>query len=172
MLSTTASPELCSNGFQDAGVPSRKTAAGHGPHNRLQSAGSPAKSNKAPCLTSSPHPPLSLNSDDSEKLKQLLIDLSKDPKYASHRSTLRMAADQVRVTAFGYNRATTKRKIMKLVEEFHQLEIEDLVDETKIAENEIRAALLELTDEGKLKPGRRRRWQEPGKHYNAIFYLV
>jgi hypothetical protein len=182
---TTNSTALSSlrNNELDAGVPSRKTAIGNRSHTRLQAAGLPvpANSNKSPRLTSSPHPPFSspaaglqrlVNSADSDDLKQLLLDLSKDPRFASHRSTLRLAADQVRIKAFGYNRETTKRKILKLIKEFECIEIEDLVDETNIDDREIKSALIELIEDGKVKEGKRRRWQEPGKHYNPVFYLM
>jgi hypothetical protein len=116
-----------------------------------------------------PHPPQSL---DDEWLKQHLLSLSKHPELAAHRSTLRSAADRVREKAFGYNRATTKRKILKLVKEYFCLELEDIVDETRIAEKEVKAAIAELLADGKLKKGRRRRWQEPGKHFNDTYELV
>jgi hypothetical protein len=167
---TTALPALFNNDIQDAGrVPSRKTAAGQRPQHRLPN------SNTTPCLTSSPHPILSINTngtENAEQLKQLLLNLADDPQFAIHRKTLRSAADSVRIEAFGYNRATTKKKILKLLQEFHCLELEDLTDETGIAETEIREALLELVNEHKIEHGRRRRWQEPGKHYNAIFVLT
>lgn len=92
-----------------------------------------------------------------------------------------MAADSVRVKAFGYNRQTTRRKIMKLLIEFHRLEIEDLTDETKIPEKEIKAAISELVAMGSVKhgekfyrvqEGKRRRWQEPGKHYNKLYEAI
>ena len=103
------------------------------------------------------------------KLKAILLELSLAPEYDQFRSILRAAADSVREKAFGYNRKTTCKKILKLLAEFVCLEITDIADETKICEKEIRAALDELIDEGKVERGRRRRWQEPGKHYNEIF---
>lgn len=119
------------------------------------------------------HPPLiseaSASSEPAEKLKQLLIELSRQPEHASFRSILRSAADSVREKAFGYNRKTTRKKILKLLSEFSCLEIVDITDETRISENEVRAALEELIAEGLAVRGRRRRWQEPGKHYNEIF---
>lgn len=127
-----------------------------------------------PCLHETAlasHPGLSFP-NDSNGLKQLLLELSKRPEFAVHKSTLRSAADRVREIAFGYNRETTKRKIMKLLQEFHQLEIDDLTDETRIAEKEIRAGLAELIAAGRVKLGHRRRWQEPGKHYNELFLWV
>lgn len=127
-----------------------------------------------PCLTdnATTSHPVSSFPNDSQGLKQLLLELSKRPELAVHKSTLRSAANRVRETAFGYNRSATKKKILKLLQEFYQLEIDDLTDETKIAEKEIRAGLEELIAAGRVKRGHRRRWQEPGKHYNELFLWV
>jgi hypothetical protein len=178
---TTAISPICSNDFQDAGVPSRKNAAGQRPQHRLPKVATAhvaAKSNKSPRQTNLPHPSLStlvINTNgtaNADKLKNLLLELSKDPDHVQFKTILRLAADEVRVKAFGYNRQTTKRRIIKLLEEFQCLEIEDFVDETGIDTREIKSALVELVEELKIKEGRRRRWQEPGKHYNPIFELV
>jgi DNA-binding transcriptional ArsR family regulator len=98
--------------------------------------------------------------------------LSRRPENSKYKRTLRRAADEIREKAFGYNRQTTRRKILKLLSEFHICEIDDFTCETGIAEPEIRAALAELAAENKIKIGRRRRWQEAGKHYNEIFELA
>jgi hypothetical protein len=120
------------------------------------------------------HPILNSSAAESpaERLKNLLLSLSRDPENKAYKAILRSAADNVRHTAFGYNRATTKRKIVKLLEEFHCLELVDITDETGITETEIKAALSDLITEGKVVPGKRRRWQEPGKHYNEIYELA
>jgi hypothetical protein len=167
---------ICSNQIQDAGALARKNAAGK---SRRTGYKKQTHQLKTPSHNPDvPHPEistLSINTSgtaNAEKLKGLLLELSKDPEHAQFKSILRLAADQVRITAFGYNRSTTKKKIIRLLEEFHCLEIEDIADETAIDEREIRAALLELVNEGRIKHGKRRRWQEPGKHYNDIFYLA
>lgn len=119
------------------------------------------------------HPPLNSSAAESpaDRLKNLLLSLSRDPENKAYKSILRAAADSVRHTAFGYNRATTKRKILKLLEEFTCLEVVDITDETGIAESEVKAALIELVADGKAVLGKRRRWQEPGKHYNEIYEI-
>jgi hypothetical protein len=106
------------------------------------------------------------------RLKQLLLDLSKDEEYKDFRSILRVAADTVRQKAFGYNRSVTKRKILKLLAEYFTLEIVDIVDETGISEKEIKAAIADLIKENAIVEGERRRWQEVGKHYNKIYELA
>ncbi|MBX3288431.1 MAG: hypothetical protein KF855_03705 [Acidobacteria bacterium] len=110
--------------------------------------------------------------DSALHLRDHLIALAQKPENSSFKSILRSAAESIRVTAFGYNRATTKRKILRLLKEFHCLEILDIVDETNIKDSEIKAALAELVCESKIRLGKRRRWQEPGKHYNEIYELV
>ena len=105
------------------------------------------------------------------KLKQLLIDLSKDEEHQDFRSILREAADRVRQKAFGFNRIVTKRKIINLIREFEICEMEDFLVELKLPKKEIKSALDELLKEEKVIEGNRRRWQEPGKHYNLIYSL-
>jgi acetate kinase len=109
--------------------------------------------------------------DTAARLKQLLLDLSKEEDYKDFRSIIRAAADSVREKAFGYNRSVTKRKILKLLAEFFALELDDITFETGIGEKEIKAALDDLIKENKIVEGRRRRWQEAGKHYNPIYEL-
>jgi hypothetical protein len=108
----------------------------------------------------------------AEELKKLLLDMAAKPEYAPYQKTLRAAAGEVKIAAFGYNRGTTRKRILKLLAEYEQLEIDDLTSETRIAEKEIRAAIEELIAERKIIRGKRRRWSEPGKHYNDIYLLV
>lgn len=127
-----------------------------------------------PSNTRLPHPLFtSAKAADSpaDHLKDLLLSLSKDPQNEAFRSILRRAADSIREKAFGYNRAVTKKKILKLLGEFECLELEDFVDETHIRKAEVAAAIDELISEEKILRMQRRRWQEPGKHYNDIYYL-
>lgn len=110
--------------------------------------------------------------DRAARLKQLLFDLSKEEEYKDFRAILRSAADSVRQKAFGYNRQVTKRKILKLLAEYFVLELDDITDETGIAEKEVKAAIADLIKDNKIVEGKRRRWQEVGKHYNLTYELV
>jgi hypothetical protein len=112
------------------------------------------------------------NTERAARLKALLLDLSKEEDFRDFRSIIRAAADSVREKAFGYNRQVTKRKILKLLDEYFVLELDDITDETRISEKEIKAALNDLIQENKIREGKRRRWQEVGKHYNPTFELV
>jgi predicted Rossmann fold nucleotide-binding protein DprA/Smf involved in DNA uptake len=108
-------------------------------------------------------------------LKQNLLDLSRLPENKPFKSSLRQAADSIRNTAFGFNREVTKKKIIKLLDAenggYDCLEIDDFIDETGLPETELRPALIELEKAGKIEADKRRRWQEPGKHYNDIWRL-
>lgn len=130
--------------------------------------------NQPPSNTGLSHPPFSKQAvvSSADELKKLLLSLSKDPKNSQFKSILRNAADSVRETAFGYNRSVTKKKILKLLGEFDCLELDDLIDETKIKSAELSAALEQLITSGHVLKGKRRRWQEPGKHFNDVFYLI
>ncbi len=110
-------------------------------------------------------------SERAARLKQLLLDLSKEEANRDFRAILRDAAASVREKAFGFNRAVTKKRILKLLGEFECCEIDDFTDELGLPEKEIRAALADLLKEEKICEGRRRRWQEAGKHYNQTFEL-
>lgn len=105
------------------------------------------------------------------RLKQLLLDLSKEEENKDFRTILRDAAASIREKAFGYNRAVTKKKILKMLNEFELCEIADFTDEFKMPEREITEALDDLLKENKICEGQRRRWQELGKHYNRTFEL-
>ena len=111
------------------------------------------------------------NNSRAQKLKQLLLDLSKEEENTDFRSILRDAADKIRTKAFGFNRAVTKRKIINLIREYEICEMDDFLDEFKLPKKEILAALDELQNDGKIIVGKRRRWQEAGKHYNLIYRL-
>ncbi len=127
-----------------------------------------------PSNTRLSHPPFTSElaaESPADQLKRLLLSLSKEPQNSEFRTILRSAADSVREKAFGYNRSVTKKKILKLLGEFDCLELEDLVDETRIKSVELAGALEDLITEAKIIRGKRRRWQEPGKHYNDIYYL-
>lgn len=106
-----------------------------------------------------------------KELKDLLLNLAKEQKYKNFGSLLRSTANQVREKSEGYNRKVTKNKIIKLLREFEQCELIDFTDETGIAAKEIKEALQELTKEGIVGSKLRRRWQEPGKHFNEIYFL-
>ncbi len=110
-------------------------------------------------------------SERAARLKQLLLDLSKEEDNKDFRTILRDAASSIREKAFGYNRAVTKKRILKLLSEFELCEIADFTDELNLPEKEIRAALDDLLKAEKISEGKRRRWQEPGKHYNQTFEL-
>ena len=112
-----------------------------------------------------------LNNSRAAKLKQLLLDLSKDEEHQDFRSILREAADRVRQKAFGFNRSVTKRKILNLIREFEICEMDDFLDELKLPKKEIAAALDELEAEKKILVGKRRRFQEAGKHFNLIYKI-
>jgi hypothetical protein len=104
-------------------------------------------------------------------LKQLLLDLSKASHLTPFARILREAAENVRTQAFGYNRAVTRKKILKALSEFDCLEMDDLVDETRLPEVELLMALEELIVENVVTTDLRRRWQEPGRHYNVLYLL-
>lgn len=112
------------------------------------------------------------SADRPERLKKLLLDLSKRDEFKQDFGTiLREAADKIREKAFGYNREVTKRKIVNLIREFEICEMDDFLDEFKLPKKEIDGALDDLISEQKIVTGQRRRWQEAGKHYNTTYEL-
>lgn len=124
----------------------------------------------SPHVTTRQHPILKAEAA-AILLKQILSDLADKPEYRQFRTILKTASEAVREKAFGYNRRTTRRRILKLLSEFHCLELTDITDETRLPEREVREALDEIIASGEISRGKRRRWQEPGKHYNDIFEL-
>ena len=65
------------------------------------------------------------------RLKQTPPELAEDENYKEFRSIIRATADSVRKKAFGHNRAVTKREILRLLDEFFVLELDDITDETR-----------------------------------------
>ena len=130
-------------------------------------------------MNSALNPPVSAHlqqpdssSSRAQKLKQLLLDLSNEKENTDFRSILREAAERIRTKSFGFNRAVTKRKIVNLIREFEICEMDDFLFEFKLPKAEITDALGELIAEEKIVEGKRRRWQEAGKHYNLIYKLA
>ena len=110
--------------------------------------------------------------ENAAQLKQFLLSLSKQEENKEFRGILRAAADKIREKAFGVNRSVVKRKIITLLREFDLCEMDDFLDEIKVSRKDITFALEELTAEGRIEIGQRRRYQEVGKHYNTTYQII
>ncbi len=110
--------------------------------------------------------------ENAAQLKQFLLSLSKQEENKEFRGILRAAADKIREKAFGVNRSVVKRKIISLIREFEHCEMDDFLDEIKASRKDITFALEELTAEGRIEIGQRRRYQEVGKHYNTTYQII
>lgn len=109
---------------------------------------------------------------NAAQLKQFLLDLSKRDENKEFRGILRQASDRIREKAFGVNRAVVKRKIVNFLRTYELGEMDDFLDEIKVSKKEIVMALDELLKGGTIETGQRRRWQEPGKHFNTTYQLT
>jgi hypothetical protein len=110
--------------------------------------------------------------ENADRLKQTLLELSRAEENRYFQSVLLAAATAVRETTHGVNPNSARNKIVKLFQEFTSLEMDDLTDETKLAEADIRKVLAKLVDENLIVEGKRRRWQEAGKHYNELWEWI
>lgn len=110
--------------------------------------------------------------ENADKLKQTLLELSRQDENRYFQSVLLAAATAVREQTHGVNVVSARNKIVKVFQEFKSLEIDDLTDETKLSEADIRKVLTKLLDENLIIEGKRRRWQEAGKHYNELWEWI
>ncbi|MCD9186743.1 MAG: hypothetical protein LUM44_09935 [Pyrinomonadaceae bacterium] len=137
-----------------------------------------------PCLTPSQnsilHP--NFNPEDSEKdraqkLKNFLVELSKQPEVTEYRSIIRKAADAIREKAFGISDRKVESKLTEAFEEYFNgenyifVEMSDLIELTGLREKEIEPILTKMISKGVVETSQRRRWNEPGKHYNDLYRL-
>jgi len=118
-----------------------------------------------------------LTDEKAKKLHRLLLDLSKDESEKELRSIVRQTADFFREKFYGKTDAQIRTAIIEVLkdyfdgETYNPLEIDNLAEETGIKEDKLLPVLEKMVAEGILLQGRRRRYQEPGKHYNPIYKL-
>ncbi|MBS1797824.1 MAG: hypothetical protein JSS81_28645 [Acidobacteria bacterium] len=115
--------------------------------------------------------------DKARKIHRLLLDMARDESEKEVKSVIRKTADFFRENFFGKTRAQIKAAIVSVLEDYcdgqeaHPVEINNLAELTGIREKELKPALSELAGEKKILVGRRRRFNEPGEHYNLIYKL-
>lgn len=115
--------------------------------------------------------------EKARQLHRLLLDLSKDESEKELRSAIRQTSDFFREKFFGLSERQVKTRILEVMkdyfdgEEYRGLEIDNLAEQTGIKESQLLPVLKAMVAGGAVLEGRRRRWQEPGKHYNSIYKL-
>ncbi len=137
-------------------------------------------SNTLPSNNSLSHPFFSqLNSkeDKARKIHRLLLDFAKDESEKDLKSICRQTADFFREAFFGKTEAQVRTAIIKVLEDYFDgkyytaLELEDLAEETRIGAETLLPVIRQMVSEKLIVEGRRRRWNEPGRHYNSIYKL-
>jgi hypothetical protein len=120
---------------------------------------------------------LDSSEEKAKLLHRLLLDLSKNTLEKEAKWAYRSTADFFRERLFGVTETQIKLRITGALEEYFDgetyrpLEIDNLAEITGIAEEKLLPVLEKLVADGTLIRGRRRRWQEMGKHYNPIYKL-
>jgi hypothetical protein len=120
---------------------------------------------------------LDLPDDKAKLLHRLLLDLAKDTSEKEAKWAFRSTADFFREKFFGPTETQIKLHITGVLEEYFDgetyrpLEIDNLAELTGIAEEKLLPVLNKLVADGTILQGRRRRWQEAGKHYNPLYKL-
>jgi len=115
--------------------------------------------------------------EKARQLHRLLLDLSKDESEKELRYAIRQTSDFFREKYFGLTERQIKTRILEVMkdyfdgEEYRGLEIDNLAEQTGIKESQLLPVVKAMVAGGILLEGRRRRWQEPGKHYNSIYKL-
>lgn len=129
-----------------------------------------------------PHPNLTFSPEESEKekaqkLKDFLIGLSRQPEVTEYRSIIRQAADSIREKAFGISDRKIETKLLAAFEEYfdgeeyNYLEMSDLIELTGLREKFLTPVLTKMIAKEQVETSERRRWNEPGKHYNDLYRL-
>ncbi len=111
------------------------------------------------------------------KVKQLLVDLSRDEDDKELRSAFRATAEFFRESFFGLTKKQIRTRIKNCLEdyfdgeEYRALEIDNIFELTGIKPEKLQPVLEKMVKQKIVLQGRRRRWNEPGEHYNAIYKL-
>lgn len=115
--------------------------------------------------------------DKAKQLHRLLLDLAKDESEKELKSIYRRTADFFRDSVFGKSEKQIRACLLEVFKEYFDgetfvaLEIENLAEETGISADKLQPVLDQMVARGEVLMGRRRRWQEAGKHYNPIYKL-
>ncbi len=120
---------------------------------------------------------LDLPEEKAKLLHRLLLDLSKHTSEKEAKYAFRQTADYFREKFFGPTETQIKARVREALKDYFDgetytaLEIDNLSELTGVVEEKLLPVLQKMVSEGTLIQGRRRRWQEFGKHYNPIYKL-
>jgi hypothetical protein len=126
---------------------------------------------------SHPFSNLTNKEDKAKKIHRLLLDLARDESEKELKSVYRKTADFFREKVFGLTEAQIKSAILEVLEDYfdgidyNAVEIDNISEVTGIKEKELLPVLNKMVAAGEILQGRRRRFQEFGEHYNAIYKL-
>lgn len=115
--------------------------------------------------------------EKAKKIHRLLLDLAKNEQEKEMKSIFRQTADFFRDTVFGKSEKQIRSCIIGVLEDYFDgenyvaLEIENIAEESGIKIEALQPVLDKMVKKGEILQGRRRRFQEAGKHYNPIYKL-
>jgi hypothetical protein len=115
--------------------------------------------------------------DKADQLHRLLLDLAKNTSEKELKSVFRKTADFFREAVFGKTQAQIRTAVLEALKDYFDgeecapLEINNLEELTGIDEPELLPVLNKMVAAGEILQGRRRRYNEAGAHYNAIYKL-
>lgn len=115
--------------------------------------------------------------DKAKKIHRFLLDLAKDESEKEIKSIYRQTADYFRDTFFGKSEKQIRSCIIAVLEDYFDgenyvaLEIENISEQSGIRVEALQPVLDKMVKESEILLGRRRRFQEAGKHYNPIYKL-
>jgi hypothetical protein len=128
--------------------------------------------------------PTLFNSDQSastdekaKKIHRFLLDLAKSESEKEMKSFFRQTADFFRDTVFGKSEKQIRSCIINVLEDYFDgenyvaLEIENIAEESSIRIEALQPVLDNMVKKGEILQGKRRRFQEAGKHFNPIYKL-
>lgn len=105
-------------------------------------------------------------------LESFILSLAAHEGLTAFAPILEDLAKSIHVTAFGFDEKEIEEKVLFALYDHDCLEIENLCELLKMPEKSVLPVVDRLISENVVRTEKRRRWQEPGKHYNPIYYLV
>ena len=105
-------------------------------------------------------------------LNKLLLKLAKTETDKDLRIAIKDSIKAINHKIFGHTIAEIKATVRELLNEYYSLELVDLCELSGVHEKQMNSVLQMMEDDNLIVRGKRRRWQEMGKHYNDLFSLV
>jgi hypothetical protein len=107
----------------------------------------------------------------AESINKLLQKLAKTETDKELRIAIKESIKTIRTRVLGHTIKEVKAIVMELLNDYYTLETADLIALSGVHENQMNFVLQIMEEQNLIEKGKRRRWHEPGKHYNDLWGL-